>query len=208
MGSGKTVCINSLIMSMLFNSTPEDVRFIMIDPKRVEFSLYKNVEQLWSPVATKLEQIDNLFEKLVVEMEARYDKLEKESCKNLESYNSVVVNKLPYIVVVIDELADLMLVSGKELEDKIVRLAQLSRAVGIHLVMATQRPVVEIVTGLIKANMPVRVSFRVASKQDSRVILDDVGAESLERPGEKRHLQPIRPRGPHRYRLPGVFRFR
>jgi len=156
----------------------------LIDPKRVEFSIYQDEKHLYFPIASKLSDISFLLDKLVSEMETRYQKLETVFVKSLLKYNEISKEKMPYIVVVIDELADLMIVGSKEVETKIIRLAQMARAVGIHLVMATQRPVVEVVTGLIKANLPGRISFRVASKQDSRVILDESGAESLKEPGE------------------------
>jgi len=183
-GSGKSVFLNAVILSVLYKFWWEDCKLALIDPKRVEFSMYHGVPHLYSPVATRLDNIEKLLDSLVEEMEKRYELLEKTRVKSLDSYNRQEEKKLPYIVVVVDELADLMLVSGKSVETQITRLAQLARAVGIHLVLATQRPVVEIMTGLIKANMPARVAFKVASKQDSRVILDECGAETLRGAGE------------------------
>lgn len=183
-GSGKSVFLNAVILSILYSKKPEECQLALIDPKRVEFASYKGTPHLYAPVAIKLDQIEQLLTNLVEEMEHRYELLERANERNITSYNKQTDEKLPYIVVVIDELADLMLVSDHGVEDQITRLAQLARAVGIHLVMATQRPVVEIMTGLIKANMPARVAFKVASKQDSRVILDETGAETLKGAGE------------------------
>jgi len=188
-GSGKSVFLNTTIISIISKHDPEDCKLALIDPKRVEFSLYKNVPHLWAPIATKLDNITELLDNLVTEMEKRYELLEQTGSKNIEAYIKQTNNKLPFIVVVIDELADLMMVSNHSVEDQITRLAQLSRAVGIHLIMATQRPVVEIMTGLIKANMPARISFKVASKQDSRVILDQNGAECLNGNGDMFFIQ-------------------
>jgi len=183
-GSGKSVFLNAAILSILYKMSPEQCKLAIIDPKRVEFTLYRGVEHLYAPVATRLEQIEQLLNNLVLEMESRYGKLESVGAKNLESYNAQVEHKLPYIVVIIDEMADLMLVDAHNVTNQIERLAQLARAAGIHLIMATQRPVVKIMTGLMKANMPARIAFRVASKQDSRVILDEPGAEALKGAGE------------------------
>ncbi|MDD5649424.1 MAG: FtsK/SpoIIIE domain-containing protein [Candidatus Nanoarchaeia archaeon] len=181
-GSGKSVFLNLAIMSIL--SSVSDVQLALIDPKRVEFSLYKGLSNLFMPVATKYEQADMMLEELILEMERRYLLLEKAGVKSVCDYNKRSKEKISYIVVVIDELADLMLVSDHGLEVKITRLVQLARAAGIHLIMATQRPVAEIMTGLIKANMPARIAFRVESKQDSRIILDESGAETLKGAGE------------------------
>jgi Cdc6-like AAA superfamily ATPase len=183
-GSGKSVFLNMLILSVIRNLKVDECQLALIDPKRVEFSLYRDEEHLWAPVATKYDDSERLLDRLVEEMEKRYESLEELGVRSLESANEILEKKIPYIVVVIDELADLMMVSGHGVEDQITRLAQLARAVGIHLVLATQRPVVEIMTGLIKANMPARISFKVASKQDSRVILDEPGAEGLKGTGE------------------------
>ena len=183
-GSGKSVFLNTACLSIITKKSSKDCKLALIDPKRVEFSLYDGIEHLWSPIATKVDEIELLLSKLIDEMENRYELLKNKRVKNLESYNRETTEKLPYIVVVIDELADLMLISDKTIEDKIVRLAQLARAVGIHMILATQKPVVEIMTGLIKANMPARISFKVMSKIDSRVILDEPGAEDLQGKGE------------------------
>jgi hypothetical protein len=183
-GSGKSVFLNAAILSILYKMKPNECRLALVDPKRVEFAPYKGAPHLYAPVATKLDQIERMLTNLVEEMEHRYELLEQADERNIAAYNKVADKKLPYIVVVIDELADLMLVSDHGVEEQITRLAQLARAVGIHLIMATQRPVVEIMTGLIKANMPARVAFKVASKQDSRVILDEPGAEQLRGAGE------------------------
>jgi hypothetical protein len=183
-GSGKSVFMNAFISTVLFKLNPEDCKLVLIDPKRVEFSLFKGVPHLWRPVATQIDKIEKVLNELIIEMEERYVELEKTGSRNIDSYNAQAKEKKPYIVVVIDELADLMMVSSHSVENQITRLAQLARSVGIHIVMATQRPVVEIMTGLIKANMPSRISFKVASKQDSRVILDQNGAETLKGAGE------------------------
>lgn len=188
-GSGKSVFLNAFITTALYKMNPNECKLVLIDPKRVEFSLFKKIPHLWRPVATELDKISDVLDELVQEMESRYKLLETSECRNLESYNKKFKKKLYYIVVVIDELADLMMVSGHSVENQITRLAQLARAVGIHIIMATQRPVVEIMTGLIKANMPSRVSFKVASKQDSRIILDRNGAENLKGAGDMFFLQ-------------------
>jgi hypothetical protein len=188
-GSGKSVFLNTFITTVLYRVSPEVCKLVLIDPKRVEFSLFKNVPHLWRPVATQLEQIENVLDELIIEMERRYTELEKMDARNIESFNRQIKEKIPYIVVVIDELADLMMVSGHGVETQITRLVQLARAVGIHVIMATQRPVVEIMTGLIKANMPSRIAFQVSSKQDSRVILDRNGAENLKGCGDMLFLQ-------------------
>jgi len=174
-GSGKSVFLNVAILSLLRKSK---CKLVLIDPKRVEFSQYRGLRQLLYPVAVKIEKIEEVLNALVAEMEKRYEILDSLGKKNVSETN------LERIVVVIDELADLMLVSEHKLDVQIIRLAQLARAIGIHLIMATQRPIAEIMTGLIKANMPARISFRVASKQDSRIILDENGAELLKEPGD------------------------
>jgi DNA polymerase III delta prime subunit len=183
-GSGKSVFLNVAILSILSKMTPGECQLALIDPKRVEFCLYRDVPHLFSPIVSEVEDIDKLLTKLINEMNDRYDELKRVDVKSIDAYNKQEKRKLPYIVVVIDELADLMMVSGKGVSDKITRLAQLARAAGIHMIMATQRPVAEIMTGLIKANMPARVAFRVESKQDSRIILDEGGAEMLMGKGE------------------------
>lgn len=184
-GSGKSVFLNVAILSLLYKLQPAQVQLALIDPKRVEFSNYRAVPHLYAPIATKLDQASGLLSSLVDEMERRYELLEEHGVKSLEAYNQEVNEKLPYIVLVIDEVADLMMqTTDKTVSDKITRLAQLARAAGIHIIMATQRPVVDIMTGLIKANMPARIAFRVESKQDSRIILDEPGAEKLKGAGE------------------------
>jgi S-DNA-T family DNA segregation ATPase FtsK/SpoIIIE len=188
-GSGKSVFLNAFIVSTIFKTNPSVCKLVLIDPKRVEFSMFKTIPHLWKPVATQLDKITEVLDDLIIEMEKRYDKLEEIGARNLESYNQQTKEKLPYIVVVIDELADLMMVSSHSVEQQITRLVQLARAIGIHIIMATQRPVVEIMTGLIKANMPSRIAFKVASKQDSRVILDQNGAELLKGAGEMLFMQ-------------------
>lgn len=188
-GAGKSVYVNALILSILYKSTPEDVRFLMIDPKMLELSAYEGIPHLLTPVITDVKRATGMLKNLVVEMEKRYRLMSEVGAKNIMSYNDKVVaepthndtehRKLPYIVVIIDELADLMMSSGKEVEESLVRLSQMARAAGIHLVLATQRPSVDVITGLIKANFPARVSFQVPSRIDSRTILDSGGAETL-----------------------------
>lgn len=177
-GSGKSVCINSMILSLIYNKSPDECQLVMIDPKRVEMSFYKNVPHLKRPVITEPEDALETFQNLVQEMERRYTLLSEKRVRNISSYNKKY-DRMPYIVVIVDELADLMMTSGKDLEKCIVRIAQLARAVGIHLVMATQKPVVKVITGLIKSNMPSRIAFQVSSRVDSNVILDTTGAEKL-----------------------------
>ena len=182
-GSGKSVGINAMILSLLYRNAPEQLRFIMIDPKMLEFSIYNDIPHLLTPVITKPKQAIAALNNMVSEMERRYTLMSESKTKNIDSYNEKMEKqgkeKLPYIVVIIDELADLMMTSGKEVEHSIGRLAQMARASGIHLIVATQRPSVDVVTGLIKANLPSRISFRVGQKIDSKVILDTMGAESL-----------------------------
>jgi len=182
-GSGKSVFLNVAVLSLMYKLSPEFCKLVLIDPKRVEFSFYKHVPYLYGPVASTLEDIDSVLSKLVDEMEWRYIEFERLCVKSIEAYNACGL-KMPYIVLVIDELADLMMISDKSITVKIIRLAQLARAAGIHIIMATQRPVVEIITGLIKANMPARIAFRVESKQDSRIILDAPGADQLNGNGD------------------------
>ncbi len=182
-GSGKSVGINAMILSLLYKNSPDELRLVMIDPKMLEFSMYDGIPHLLTPVITKPKQAINALANMVLEMERRYLLMSKTKTKNIENFNekapSVGEVKLPYIVIIIDELADLMMTSGKEVELSIARLAQMARASGIHLIVATQRPSVDVVTGLIKANLPSRVSFKVGQKIDSKVILDQMGAESL-----------------------------
>lgn len=193
-GSGKTVCINSLIMSMLFNSTPEDVKFIMIDPKRVELAIFNNMPHLLAPVVTDHRKVASALDWVVNEMDSRYELLAKSGVRNIDLYNekygSQRTAKLPYIVLIIDELADLMMIAQAEVESAITRLAQLSRAVGIHIMLATQRPSVDVITGVIKANFPARISFKVASKVDSRTVLDMNGADKLLGRGDMLFIEP------------------
>jgi S-DNA-T family DNA segregation ATPase FtsK/SpoIIIE len=178
-GSGKSVCLNTLIMSFLFANGPDDLKFIMVDPKRVELQVYNGIPHLITPVITKVQETVNALKWALREMDRRYDLLAKFGSRDLASYNARVQDKLPYLVIIIDELADLMATSRNEVEGPIVRLAQMSRAVGIHLVLATQRPSVDVITGLIKANIPARIAFAVASGTDSRTILDQPGADKL-----------------------------
>jgi len=188
-GSGKTVCVNSLIASVLYKSTPFDVKFLMIDPKMVELSPFNGLPHLLSPVLIETKKISFALNWLVNEMEERYKLFAKETVRNIEAYNEKR-ERLPYIVVIIDELADLMTVARDQIENAIIRLAQLSRAVGIHLVLATQRPSVDVITGVIKANFPARISFKVASKVDSRTVLDMNGADKLLGKGDMLFLKP------------------
>ncbi|MCX6780802.1 MAG: DNA translocase FtsK 4TM domain-containing protein [Candidatus Magasanikbacteria bacterium] len=179
-GSGKTVCLNTLLLSLLYQNTDETLRMIMVDPKRVELTLYNGLPHLLTPVITDTQRAVNALKWTISEMERRYDLLSKVGSRDILSYNKKMPQeKLPYIVFVIDELADLMMQSGAEMEGGIVRLAQMSRAVGIHLIVATQRPSVDVITGLMKANIPARIAFSVASVTDSRTILDSGGAEKL-----------------------------
>ncbi|MBW6440896.1 DNA translocase FtsK [Patescibacteria group bacterium] len=193
-GSGKTVCINTLITGLLFQNSPEKLKFIMIDPKRVELTPYDEIPHLLTPVITDPEKAVNSLKWAIGEMEKRYETLSHLGCRNIESYNTAVETKytqreiLPYIIIVIDELADLMATHGREVEATIVRLAQMARAVGIHLVLSTQRPSVEVITGLIKANVTTRIAFQVASQIDSRTILDMSGAEKLLGSGDMLYL--------------------
>jgi S-DNA-T family DNA segregation ATPase FtsK/SpoIIIE len=204
-GTGKSVGLNSMLTSILYRSTPDDVRMIMVDPKRLELGMYEDIPHLLSPVVVDPKKAANALRWAVREMEERYKTLAGEGVRNIEQYNRNIRlaleesgNKndpeapkpLPFIVVVIDELADLMMVAGKEVEESICRLAQMARAVGIHLILATQRPSVDVITGLIKANLPSRISFRVSSKTDSRTILDSNGAEQLLGRGDMLFLPP------------------
>jgi len=187
-GAGKSVCINSLIMSMLYNAYPTEVQFLMIDPKMVELAAFSDIPQLITPIVTDAKKAANALKWIVGEMEDRYQKLAKAGVRNIIGYNKIVsesngsqehMENMPYIVVIIDELADLMSVARRDVEESITRLAQLSRAAGIHIILATQRPSVDVITGVIKANFPCRVSFQVSSKVDSRTVLDMNGAEIL-----------------------------
>ena len=182
-GSGKSVGINAMLLSLLYRNSPQTLRLIMIDPKMLEFSMYEGIPHLLTPVITEAKKAVNVLENLVSEMERRYKLMAASKTKNIESYNAKMKEQgeasLPFIVVIIDELADLMMTSGKDVEFSIGRLAQMARASGIHLIVATQRPSVDVVNGLIKANLPSRISYRVGQKIDSKVILDQLGAESL-----------------------------
>ncbi|MSR85479.1 DNA translocase FtsK [Candidatus Uhrbacteria bacterium] len=178
-GSGKSVCLNTIIMSYLYTNGPDDLKLIMVDPKRVELQIYNGIPHLITPVITKVNETVNALKWALREMDRRYDLLAKFSSRDLATYNARVQDHLPYIVILIDELADLMATAASDVEGPIVRLAQMSRAVGIHLVLATQRPSVDVITGLIKANIPARIAFAVASATDSRTILDQQGAEKL-----------------------------
>lgn len=178
-GSGKTVCINTVIMSLLFQNGPDELKFILIDPKRVELPCYNDIPHLITPVITDVKKTINSLRWSVKEMERRFDVLSKYGKRDIAAYNAAYKEKLPYIVIVIDELADIMATVGPEAESLIIRLAQMARAVGIHLILATQRPSVDVITGLIKANITSRIAFAVASQMDSRTILDCPGAERL-----------------------------
>jgi S-DNA-T family DNA segregation ATPase FtsK/SpoIIIE len=178
-GSGKSVCLNTIVMSLLYTNGPDDLKFIMVDPKRVELQVYNGIPHLVTPVITDVDKTVNALKWALREMDRRFDVLSKFGARDIASYNARSEEKLPYLVVMIDELADLMVTAMQEVEGPIVRLAQMSRAVGIHLVLATQRPSVDVLTGLIKANIPARIAFAVASSTDSRTIIDQVGAEKL-----------------------------
>jgi S-DNA-T family DNA segregation ATPase FtsK/SpoIIIE len=212
-GSGKSVAINAMILSLLYKSTPTDVRMIMIDPKMLELSVYDGIPHLLAPVVTDMKLAANALSWCVGEMEKRYRLMSALGVRNLAGYNQKIrhgeaierkitnpfsltpdapepLSTLPLIVVVIDELADLMMVAGKKIEELIARLAQKARAAGIHLILATQRPSVDVITGLIKANIPTRVAFQVSSKIDSRTVLDQMGAETLLGHGDMLFLPP------------------
>lgn len=190
-GSGKSVCINSIIISILMRAKPDEVKLILVDPKKVELSMYNGVPHLLAPVVTDPKKANIVLKKIVVEMEDRYELFSRTGTKNIDSYNSYIekknaslkeneqIHKMHYIVVIIDELADLMLVAAKEVEESIMRITQMARAAGIHLIVATQRPSTDVITGVVKANIPSRISFAVASNVDSRTILDSPGAEKL-----------------------------
>ena len=197
-GSGKSVALNCVVCSILYKATPDEVRFIMIDPKRLELGLYADIPHLMAPIVTDPKQAANALNWAVGEMEQRYRTLARAGVRDIGEYNKLVTEDqdqseaepLPYIVVIVDELADLMLTTGKEVETAVTRLAQMARAIGIHLILATQRPSVDVITGLIKANFPSRISFRVSSKIDSRTILDRNGAEQLLGMGDMLVLSP------------------
>jgi S-DNA-T family DNA segregation ATPase FtsK/SpoIIIE len=206
-GAGKSVLVNSIVMSILFKADPDQVRFIMVDPKTVELGLYVDIPHLLTPVITDMKKASNALKNATREMERRLKLLAEFSVRNLDQYNRKVAKltsesagalveegapprPLPYIVIIIDELADLMMLEGRQIEESITRLAQMARAVGIHLILATQRPSVDVITGLIKANIPSRISFRLATRVDSRTILDSMGAESLLGRGDMLFLPP------------------
>ncbi len=178
-GSGKSVCINTIILSILYRHTPDKCKFILIDPKMLELSTYEGIPHLLCPVITEAKKAASVLGWVVKEMENRYRLMTKEGVRNIDGYNSKHKLPMPYIVVVVDEMSDLMLVAGKEIENYIQKLSQMARAAGIHIIMATQRPSVDVITGTIKANFPTRISFQVTSKIDSRTILGEQGAEQL-----------------------------
>ncbi len=189
-GAGKSVAINTIICSILMRATPEEVRLLMVDPKRIELSTYEGIPHLLHPVVVDPKMASRALQWAVKEMERRYSLMEQERVKSFASYNKSAEEKLPLIVIIIDELADLMMVSSKDVEGSVARLAQMARAAGMHLILATQRPSVDVLTGLIKANFPTRMSFKVASKIDSRTILDTSGAEHLLGAGDMLFLPP------------------
>ena len=177
--SGKSVCLNSIIVSLLYQNNPDDLKFIMVDPKRVELPVYNGIPHLLTPVITDVGKTINALKWCLNEMDRRFETLSKVGKRNIQAYNEKSKEKMPYLVFVIDELADLMVAASKDIESSVIRLAQMARAVGIHLILATQRPSVDVITGLIKANMPARIAFSVASGTDSKTILDSLGAEKL-----------------------------
>ncbi|XP_060085292.1 DNA translocase FtsK-like [Ylistrum balloti] len=211
-GSGKSVCVNSIICSLLLRCTPHQVRFLMIDPKMVELNIYNGIPHLLAPVITDPPKASAALKWAIAEMEARYRLLEKHGVRNIASYNEIAekaekkndskLGILPYIVIIIDEFADLMMVARKEIEDSVSRLAAMSRAIGIHLLLATQRPSVDVITGVIKANFPSRIAFQVSSKIDSRTIIDCMGAEKLLGKGDML-FQNVASNGPKR--IQGTF---
>ncbi|KAK2146764.1 hypothetical protein LSH36_583g00010 [Paralvinella palmiformis] len=203
-GSGKSVCVNSIICSLLYRCSPEQVKLIMIDPKIVELNFYNDIPHLLTPVITKPQQAFQVLQYCICEMEHRYNQLEQMGVRDIDSYNQRATHSglLPYIVVIIDEFADLMMSSGKDMESTVSRLTAMSRAVGIHLVLATQRPSADVITGLIKANIPSRIAFMVASKIDSRIILDTAGAEKLLGQGDMLFCSPW---DPHPTRIQGAY---
>ncbi len=205
-GSGKSVCVNSILTSFLLQNTPDDLRLILVDPKRVELTNYNGVPHLLAPVVVEMERVIGALQWMTREMDKRYHEFARIGARNITDYNARMLaqggKKFPYLVVVIDELADLMMIAPDETERTITRLAQLARATGIHLILATQRPSVDVVTGLIKANFPARIAFAVASNTDSRVILDQPGAERLLGRGDMLYQSPD---APSPARLQGVF---
>lgn len=213
-GSGKSVCLNSILVSLLYKATPDEVKLMLIDPKRVEMAMYRDMPHLVHPVVTEMSLAKTALDWAVHEMERRYDCLARLGVKNIKDFNKKILSMgenrppaladlvcLPYLVIVIDELADLMMTAGKEVEACLVRLAQLARAAGIHLIVATQRPSVDVVTGILRANFPCRIAFQVANKYDSRTILDASGAEKLLGKGDML----FKPSGGKLQRLHGPF---
>ena len=198
-GAGKSVCVNSIILSILYNNKPNEVKLLLVDPKIVELKLYNDIGHLLTPVITEPKKAFQALQYCICEMERRYAFLDKMSVRDIKSYNkkiraeNVTMERLPYIVIIIDEFADLMATTGKELEGTVSRLCAMSRAVGIHLVLATQRPSADVITGLIKANIPSRIAFMVASRVDSRIILDDGGADKLLGKGDMLYVSPAKP---------------
>lgn len=205
-GSGKSVCVNSILTSLLLNNTPDDLRLILVDPKRVELTGYNGIPHLLAPVVVEVDRVIGALQWMTREMDKRYHEFAQVGARNIQDYNTRIKTqggrKLPYLVIIIDELADLMMLAPDETERTITRLAQLARATGIHLILATQRPSVDVVTGLIKANFPARIAFAVASNTDSRVILDQPGAERLLGRGDMLFQSP---EAPAPVRLQGVF---
>jgi S-DNA-T family DNA segregation ATPase FtsK/SpoIIIE len=212
-GTGKSVCLNAIIISLLYRATPDEVRLLLIDPKRIELSAYEGIPQLLHPVVTDPKKANIALKWAVAEMESRYELLSLKGVRSIERYNRLVMKSktkkpkpgspppereadlaedqpLPYLVLIIDELADLMMIASREVEESIIRLAQMARAAGIHLILATQRPSVDVLTGIIKANIPARISFQVSSRTDSRTILDANGAEALLGAGDMLILPP------------------
>ena len=197
-GSGKTVCVNTIISTLLFNASPDELKFIMVDPKRVELAIFSDLPHLLAPVVTEPKKVSQALNWVVNEMDKRFKLFTKLGVRNIDGYRKKQKKEnlltLPYIVVIIDELADLMLVAQQEVENMITRIAQLSRAVGIHMIIATQRPSVDVITGVIKANFPARISFKVASKVDSRTVIDMNGAEKLLGRGDMLFIEPGNPK--------------
>lgn len=189
-GSGKSVAVNTIICSILLKASPDEVRLLMIDPKRIELSSYEAIPHLLHPVVVDPKMASRALQWAVREMERRYKLMEERRVRNISAYNAISEEKIPFIVIIIDELADLMMISSKEVEDSLARLAQMARAAGMHLILATQRPSVDVITGLIKANFPTRISFKVASRIDSKTILDGSGAEQLLGSGDMLFLAP------------------
>lgn len=207
-GSGKSVCVNTMILSILYKRSPDEVKMILIDPKIVELKLYNDIPHLLTPVITEPKKAFQALQYCLCEMERRYAMLDKMGVRDIKSYNrriserNLAMEKIPYLVVIIDEFADLMATTGKELESTVARLAAMSRAVGVHLVLATQRPSIDVITGLIKANIPTRIAFMVASKTDSRIIIDQMGAEKLLGKGDMLYSSAV---DPFPVRIQGTF---